>query len=147
MIYDKLERLTMYKGLNPNLDTLIDHVLNLDVNALHAGKNEVDGDKCWLLNNGAKLAPERAKYERHKEYIDLQIPIDEGEIIVVKPMEDLDWPPFDTETGFTDGPDGIPLDMMPGTFAIFFPGDAHGCGLSKAGQTEVRKLVGKAKMA
>lgn len=145
MIFDKMENLAQYKGLGAHLDQLIDFVLSHDFNALLPGKNEIDGTNCWLNNNVAALVPESARYERHMEYIDLQIPLDEGEIITVKPVTDLEWPPFDTETAFTDGPSGTPLDLVPGTFAIFFPGDAHNCGISKAGQTQVRKLVGKAK--
>lgn len=145
MIFDRMERLGQYRGLNANLDRLIDYVAACDVAALAPGRNEVDGDNCWLNNNVAELAPTNDVFERHLEYIDLQIPLDEGEIITVSPVEVLKWPPLDKETLFTKGPAGTPLDLAPGTFAIFFPGDAHNCGLSKAGQAKVRKLVGKAK--
>ena len=144
MIFDKLDRLAQYKGLNENLDKLIDFTLAHDFDALAPGRNEVDGSNCWMNSNVAELAPTNAVYERHMEYIDLQIPIDEGEIINIRPVEDLDWPASDAETRFTEGPAGTPLDLVPGTFAIFFPGDAHNCGLSKGGQSRVRKLVGKA---
>lgn len=144
MIFDKLDRLAQYKGLNENLDRLIDFTLAHDFDALAPGKNEIDGSNCWMNSNVAELAPTNAVYERHMEYIDLQIPIDDGEIITVRPVEDLDWPASDSETRFTEGPAGTPLDLVPGTFAIFFPGDAHNCGLSKGGQSRVRKLVGKA---
>lgn len=140
-----MERLAQYKGLNANLDALIDYVIAHDFEALNPGRNDIDGDNCWLNSNVAPLQPSTALFERHLEYIDLQIPIDDGEIITVRPVEALEWLPFDGETGFTDGPAGTALDMAPGTFAIFFPGDAHNCGISKAGQAQVRKLVGKAR--
>ncbi|MBQ3424987.1 MAG: YhcH/YjgK/YiaL family protein [Clostridia bacterium] len=146
MIFDKMERLTQYRGLNKNLDRLIDFALNCRFEALVPGKNEVDSENCWVGNNVAELAPERSTYERHLEYIDLQIPIDEGEIIAVKPVEDLSWPEADGETRFTEGEGGTLLNLAPGTFAIFFPGDAHCCGISRNGQTSVRKLVGKARV-
>ena len=145
MIFDRMERLAQYRGLNANLDRLIDFALDCDVEALVPGRNEIDGDNSWMMLNVAKLQPETALFERHMEYIDLQIPLEEGEIITVRPVEALDWPESDAETRFTDGPAGTPLDLVPGMFAIFFPGDAHNCGISKAGQTQVRKLVGKAK--
>ena len=146
MIFDRLERLTQYKGLNGNLDRLIDYALAHDFEALAPGKHEIDGENCWMSSNVAELAPASAAFERHTAYIDLQIPIDDGEIITVKPVEDLEWPVSDAETRFTEGPAGTPLDLAPGTFAIFFPGDAHNCGLSRDGQTQARKLVGKAKL-
>ena len=146
MIFDRMERLPQYKGLNANLDRLIDYVLACDYDKLVPGRNEVDGDNCWLLNNVAPLVPATAKYERHAKYLDLQIPIDDGEINTVSPSEALDWEPFVGDNSFAEGPAGMRLDMVPGTFAIFFPGDAHNCGISKAGQAQVRKLVGKARL-
>ena len=146
MIYDRMERLTQYRGLNANLDKLIDYVLTHDFDSLVPGKNDVDGEAAWVSNNVAELKAESDLYERHMAYIDLQIPIDEGEIIHIRPVEGLEWAPSDDETRFTHGGLGTALDMAPGAFAIFFPGDAHNCGISKAGQERVRKLVGKARV-
>ena len=143
MIFDKLERLIQYKGLNANLDRLIDYALAHDFESLVPGKNGVDGDRCWINSNVAELKPNDV-FERHLEYIDLQIPIDDGEIITVRPVEELTWLATDAETQLTQGPAGTLLDLAPGTFAIFFPGDAHNCGLPKGNGTRVRKLVGKA---
>ena len=145
MIFDRLERLCQYKGLNPNLDTLIDFALSHDLNALAPGRNEVDGDRCWIMRNVAELKPETALFERHMEFIDLQIPLEAGEIISVAPVESLNWPESDAETRFTEGTGGTRLDLVPGTFAVFFPGDAHNCGLSRDGKAQVNKLVGKAR--
>lgn len=145
MVFDRLERLAQYKGLNPNLDTLIDYALSHDLNALVPGRNDVDGDNCWMSRNVAELKPETALFERHLEYIDLQIPLEAGEIVTVAPVEALAWPESDAETRFTEGTGGTQLDFIPGTFAIFFPGDAHCCGLSGSGETRVSKLVGKAR--
>ena len=145
MIFDTLNRLGQYRGICAGLDKLIDFTLAHDLNALPAGRNEIDGDLAWMNVNVAPLVPETDLYERHLEHLDLQIPLDAGEIITVKPVEELEWN-FEGETGFTHGPAGTPLHMVPGTFAVFFPGDAHNCGISEAGQTSCRKLVGKAKL-
>lgn len=144
MIFDTMDRLAQYKGLCANLDTLIDFVLTHPFETLNPGRNDIAGDNCWLNSNVAPLTETNDLYERHMDYIDLQIPVDDGEIITVRPVEELEWE-LTAETVFSHGPAGTPLDLKPGTFAIFFPGDAHNCGISKAGQTSVRKLVGKAK--
>ena len=144
MIFDTLNRLGQYRGICAGLDKLIDFTLSHELNALPAGRNEIDGDNAWMNVNVAPLVPETDLYERHLEHLDLQIPLDAGEIITVRPVEELEWD-FEGETGFTHGPAGTPLHMVPGTFAVFFPGDAHNCGISEAGQTSCRKLVGKAK--
>ena len=145
MIFDSIERLAQYKGLNANLDKLIDFALAHGFDTLAPGKNGIDGDHCWISSNVAELKPNDV-FERHMAYIDLQIPIDDGETITVRPVEDLSWPETDAETRFTQGPAGTPLNLTPGTFAIFFPGDAHNCGLPRNGRTRVRKLVGKARI-
>ena len=145
MIFDTLNRLGQYRGICAGLDKLIDFTLSHELNALPAGRNEIDGDLAWMNVNVAPLVPETDLYERHLEHLDLQIPLDAGEIITVKPVEELEWN-FEGETGFTHGPAGTPLHMVPGTFAVFFPGDAHNCGISEAGQTSCRKLVGKARI-
>ena len=145
MIFDTLNRPAQYKGICAGLDKLIDFTLSHELNALPAGRNEIDGDNAWMNVNVAPLVPETDLYERHLEHLDLQIPLDAGEIITVKPVEELEWD-FEGETGFTHGPAGTELHMVPGTFAVFFPGDAHNCGISEAGQTSCRKLVGKARI-
>ena len=145
MIFDTLNRLAQYRGICPGLDKLIDFTLAHELNALPAGRNEIDGDLAWMNVNVAPLVPETDLYERHMEHLDLQIPLDAGEIITVKPVEELEWD-FEGETGFTHGPAGTELHMVPGTFAVFFPGDAHNCGISQDGQTSCRKLVGKARI-
>ena len=145
MIFDTLNHLAQYKGICEGLDKLIDFTLSHDLNALPAGRNEIDGDLAWMNVNVAPLVPETDIFERHMEHLDLQIPLDEGEIITVRPVEELEWD-FEGETGFTHGPAGTELHMVPGTFAVFFPGDAHNCGISQDGQTSCRKLVGKARI-
>ena len=145
MIFDTLNRLAQYKGICAGLDKLIDFTLSHELNALPAGRNEIDGDLAWMNVNVAPLVPETDLYERHMEHLDLQIPLDAGEIITVRPVEELEWD-FEGETGFTHGPAGTELHMVPGTFAVFFPGDAHNCGISQDGQTSCRKLVGKARI-
>ena len=145
MIFDTLNRLGQYRGICPGLDKLIDFTLSHELNALPAGRNEIDGDNAWMNVNVAPLVPETDLYERHMEHLDLQSPLDAGEIITVRPVEELEWD-FEGETGFTHGPAGTELHMVPGTFAVFFPGDAHNCGISQDGQTSCRKLVGKARI-
>ena len=51
MIFDTLNRLAQYKGICPGLDKLIDFTLAHDLNALPAGRNEIDGDIAWMNVN------------------------------------------------------------------------------------------------
>ena len=58
MIFDTLNRLAQYKGICAGLDKLIDFTLSHELNALPAGRNEIDGDLAWMNVNVAPLVPE-----------------------------------------------------------------------------------------
>ena len=55
MIFDTLNRLGQYRGICAGLDKLIDFTLAHDLNALPAGRNEIDGDLAWMNVNVAPL--------------------------------------------------------------------------------------------
>ena len=41
MIYDKLENIGRYKGMNKHLDTAIDYILHNDLSSLPSGRTEL----------------------------------------------------------------------------------------------------------
>ena len=61
MIFDTLNRLAQYKGICLGLDKLIDFTLSHELNALPAGRNEIDGDLAWMNVN---VAPRRHRLHR-----------------------------------------------------------------------------------
>lgn len=48
MIYDKLENIGRYKGMNKHLDTAIDYILHNDLSSLPSGRTELDGDNVYI---------------------------------------------------------------------------------------------------
>lgn len=141
MIFDRMERLPLYRGLCPNLDQLIDRLTKDDAwKNLPMGRTEVDGDKAFINHNKVDLLSEQPRYERHRLYGDVQIALTGLEKIGCVPVEDLVWPDDPAETIFATGAEGPLLTMAPGTFAIFFPWDAHRPSL---GEGTCEKLVGK----
>lgn len=94
-------------------------------------------------------ARDARRFESHRRYIDIQVSLTGGEII--------DWAPegaLPIEVDFQAGGDiafhrapaapAASLRLVPGSFAIFFPGEAHRplCAL-ESGPDRVRKVVFK----
>jgi biofilm protein TabA len=94
------------------------------------GIRPLQGDDIYVNVHGYQTLPrEQCRYESHRRYVDLQYCIDGGEMI--------DWQlattlapagPFDEEKDlqfYEMGASLTTLHMLPGSFAIFFPTDAH----------------------
>ena len=140
MIYDRMERLESYRGLCRTLDSLIDYLSGRDWCALPPGRSEVDGGRAYINHNVVTLKAEQPVYEMHRQYGDIHIAISGGETIGCAPAESMDWPGSADETLLSSGQDACRLTMAPGTFAIFFPADAH---RPSQGAGDCDKLVGK----
>ena len=130
MIYDTLGNITLYKGLSPAMDAAIDAILQTDFEELAPGRYEVDGDTVYYMVQTPALK-ERAdtKWEIHRRYIDIQIGLRNGEAIGYMPADAVsEWEPYNGEKDAAISWDAIPGVLLPlsaGTFAIFFPNDAH----------------------
>ena len=107
----------------------------------------MQGDKLFLLlNTDPGRGREKAVLEAHRKYIDIQF--------TVFGCEDIGWrqiqkcaqvvKPYDADRDiafFSDAPEAW-VDVPTGTFAVFFPEDAHAPLAAVAG-TELLKAVMK----
>lgn len=145
MIADTIENLKRYYGLHPNLDVLIEGFDSLDLSALEDGRHEIRGKDVYLNLAHPQLA-ETGFWEAHREYIDVQLILENEETIAWAPIEDIHgFSGYDEEKDIMksdDSQQGARLLLKRGMFAIFFPEDAHQPGL---GQGSVRKAVFKLK--
>ncbi len=93
--------------------------------------------------------PDLARPESHRTYVDIQMLLSGTERIDWWPTRGLTVnQPFapDGNIAFYDQPDSpsIPLILIPGRFAVFFPEDAHMPGLQTTGTpSPVKKVVVK----
>ena len=148
MIFDTLKNIGCYRGLSSNMDRAIDTILNTDFSSLPVGKYEVDGANVFYMIQEPQLKEEEnALYEVHRRYADIQFALTDGETILALPMDQIEaWQPFNEEkdVGFSANTEpGIPLEMHAGSFAIFFPQDAHMPCLRGGDEKTCRKLVVK----
>jgi YhcH/YjgK/YiaL family protein len=130
MILDTISSAERYTALHRRFGRAFRFLANTDLEALPDGRTDIDGDQMFvLLNRKDGRGRDGARLEAHRRYIDIQYTI-RGE-------EEIGWTPlatcvgadgaFDTEKDivFFDDVPSAWLRVPRGTFAIFFPGDAH----------------------
>lgn len=148
MILDSLENSTRYEAINPYFKIAFDYIKKTDWNKVELGKIILDGDNCYINYMEAEgKTPDVAKFETHKAYVDIQVPICVTEQMGFMPAEDLKLPdaPYNEEKDFTLFSDkgGVLLTVKPMCFTVFWPWDGHQPCI---GQGKWRKLVVKIKL-
>lgn len=144
MIFDKLSNMTLYKGMNPNLDTAIDFISSHDLAKLPLGRTEIDGDNVFLNKMEATSVPADAKqYEIHKKYMDIQIVISGAEQVDTGDSCQADCPDFSTEKdiGFLDCDKLADCILLPGNFTICMTEEPHKPCITVGNDTSIVKCV------
>jgi len=130
MVLDRLDRCERYAPLHRAFSRAFRYLAETDLDALPAGRTDVDGDEMFVLvdrqdgrgRNGARL-------EAHRRYIDIQLTIHGDEEIGWSPLASCTSPAaaFDAAKDiiFFDDTPSCWLSVPRGAFAIFFPDDAH----------------------
>jgi biofilm protein TabA len=130
-------------------DKAIAFLRDSDLAAMKPGKYVIDGDNVYAtITEGPTKTFEQSAWESHRKYTDLQYVIKGKEKIgvapvaaatVIKPYNDrADAANYNTE--------GQYYMAEPGTFFLFFPGDAHRPDIKVDGYDVVKKLVIKIKV-
>jgi YhcH/YjgK/YiaL family protein len=120
-----------------------------DLAALKPGRHEIDGANVYATVTEAPSKEfDKSAWESHRKYIDLQYVIKGKEKIgvadvtkatVIKPYDDAK----DIANYTADGKFYV---AEPGTFFLFFPGDAHRPNIKVDGYDVVKKIVIKIKV-
>jgi YhcH/YjgK/YiaL family protein len=117
--------------------------------ALPEGKHAVAGEYVFAIVSSAQgRGREASPLEAHRQYIDIQYIVRGTDRIGWKPLSRCknEAAPFDVgkDCGFyADAPETW-VDLPAGTFAVFFPEDAHA---PLAGSGTVEKIVMKVRIA
>ncbi len=145
MILDRLENAERYVALHPGFAAAFDFLRQENLGELPPGRHDVDGDRVYAVVIRANgCGRQNAELEAHRKYIDIQFSF--------ACTDDIGWKhtgectnisqPFNEEDDselFADEPDAW-IATPPGTFAIFFPEDAHA---PMAAEGELHKVVMK----
>ncbi|MCX6149626.1 MAG: YhcH/YjgK/YiaL family protein [Ignavibacteriales bacterium] len=130
MIIDKIKNAYKYYRLHPGFATAFEYVVNNELIEMEAGSYEVDKKNVYcMVSNKKGRKKEESKLEFHRNYVDIQIVLNGTETIGWKSVLDC----HQLERSYDETSDmGLYSDtpvnwltLKPGTFAIFFPEDAH----------------------
>ncbi|NQU75986.1 MAG: YhcH/YjgK/YiaL family protein [Planctomycetes bacterium] len=130
MIIDRIENARQYLNVHPLMGKVLDFLSRTDLAGLPLGRHEIEGGRLFLLTarfdgkgrSGARL-------EAHRKYIDIQISLDRPDDIGYKATDQcrLVSEPYDDEKDVEFFSDAVEswITVVPGSFAVFFPADAH----------------------
>jgi len=128
MIVDKIENANMYAALGERLAKGLELIQDPSMLEKEAGKYEVDGENLfYMIQSYTTKDKEEMLFEAHNDYIDIQAVIDGGETIGWAPADTLEVvEPYKPDVYKCSDPDYFTELRLPkGTFAVFFPNDAH----------------------
>ena len=115
-----------------------------DLLSLKPGKYVIDGTDVYaMITEGPEKTFEQSAWESHRKYIDLQYVIKGKEKIGVAPLDSATvTKPYDESTdGAKYTANGQYYIAEPGTFFLFFPGDAHRPNIKVDGYDDVVKKI------
>lgn len=149
MIIDRIENSGLYHSVHPKFADAFAFIERAVKEALPVGKYELDGKALYaMVQEYDTKAPNDARFEAHKNYIDIQYIIDGVEEIDVVDITRAELEtPYDPErdVAFYKATDRATKSVYEsGDYGIFFPHDVH-CPAKMVGNTpsKVRKIVVK----
>jgi len=144
MILDTLENAELYYGVNPYFKKAFEFLKTVKPNGVGTTV-EIDGDKVYaMIIKTVGEGREGAELELHRKFIDIQY--------CVEGLHDFGWKPasdcvkvtkeFDEsdDYGFYGDEPDVWVPVKAGTFAVFFPEDAH---TPKGGKGPLHKILVK----
>ena len=142
MIIDSLENLPRYESLLPGSSDVFQCIQG-NLPALAPGRHQVSEGVDVIVSEEVP-GERKARLEVHRRNADIQIALDGSFDIGWLPLARCQQPegPFDSERDiqfFSDGWE-VELTVVPGTFVMLFPDDAHAPCLP---ETAMRKAVFK----
>lgn len=148
MIFDMLSNCHLYRDITARLDRAQDYLTLTDLAVLPVGRIDLDGDHLYVLVQEYTTKPlAEGKWEAHRRYLDVQYMysgcerIDFALVNTMNLGEYVEERDFQAMTGT-----GNPLTLVPGSFAVFFPQDAHMPGLAVGEPEWVKKVVVKCEL-
>ncbi|MYN69081.1 DUF386 family protein [Streptococcus suis] len=145
MIYDLIENIGHYKGLDPYFDKAIASIQSADYLHQDIGGYQVDGDRVFYMVQENKLVEPVNRFEYHRRYADLHFLVSGEEVISYAYDTNAELEPFSitSDIGFLAASKQLDLVINNRFFAFFFPGEAHLPNQVSGLGRQVRKCVYK----
>lgn len=148
MIFDTLANADRYASLNSRFAKVFAYLRTVD-GTQPLGRFDIDGDHCFALVQTYETKPlEKAKFEAHRKYIDVQFIQSGRETILWAPLTAMQEQTMayneDKDTALWKLiSDVTPLHISGGQFAILYPEDAHAPCITWEQPAQVFKVVVK----
>ncbi len=143
MILDTLANAKRYYALHPQFVRALEFLSSQDLMTVPSGKIDIDGANLYAIVSAQPGRwPSEARLETHRNYIDIHYLLAGKETMGWRAADECreverEYNPERDIAFFTDEP-ALWLTMHPGTFAVFFPWDAHA---PLVGNGNIRKVV------
>ena len=130
MVLDTLTLASRYAGLHQAFAKAFRFLADTDLDALPTGRTDIDGDDMFvIIDRQDGRGHDGARLEAHRRYIDIQFTMHGDEEIGWTALSACTAPAgeFDATKDiiFFDDAPSCWLSLPRGSFAIFFPEDAH----------------------
>lgn len=150
MVIDTLAHASAYHHLGPRFAAAFDWLRGATAD-LADGRIDIAGDDVFALVQSYVTVPTAEKrYESHRAYADIQLLLSGDEIIHYAPATALrpatDYDAQKDTLLYVDSPESTPLHCAAGTFAIFYPQDAHKPGCIHGSAAPIKKIVVKVRL-
>jgi biofilm protein TabA len=145
MILDRLENKALYRDFGCRLFTALEYLSATDFNSLENGKHAIDGDRLFaMVQRYAPRSPAEARWEAHRNYIDVQYIARGEECMGYAPLK-KDLPIEEEYDAARDvvfyKTSGVLLPLSAGSFAVFTPLDIHAPGLQQVAPAECSEVL------
>lgn len=143
MIYDHIQNISLYKGISPALDIGLDYLLTVNKEIENGVVLLDNGVKAIISEYSTKVKNENG-YEAHRQYIDIQFPVDGIEMVKFCPLEYLTpTMDYDEEKDYIlfSEQGGVDFTIGDGYFLVLFPEDAHMPQLCVENPEIIKKLT------
>lgn len=159
MIFDKIDNIELYKGLSDDIYEGLKYLKEMTPD-IALGTYEITPRVKAIVSEYETKEVNENGFESHRKNIDIQALLTGTERIAFLPVDQLtETTPYNdaTDAAFYTSDDIIhqtshilhqtsSLSLRPGTFALFYPHDAHMPCLCMDTPTKVKKVVIKVKI-
>ena len=143
MIIDRIRNSHLYYAVNARFKQAFEYIQQIDMDAIPAGKYEIDGKNMYALVQQYNTKPgELGLWEAHRRYIDLQYVVQGAERVGYANINYLEQGDYDPDKDF------LPLHgagdfvtLHSGNFVFLMPEDAHMPAIAIDSPAPVRKIV------
>ncbi|MBP7603902.1 MAG: YhcH/YjgK/YiaL family protein [Spirochaetes bacterium] len=143
MITDTIENAALYGMPGTALRRALEFVARTDLDALSAGRTDIDADIWCLVSEYDTRPAGELKWEAHRVCTDVQVVLAGTECIGYAPVSSMRTAveyDADKDVMFLEG-EGVLVPVLPGRFVVLMPQDAHMPGIARGAAGRVKKLV------